>query len=391
MPEIFALTILFLIYSIGQVVAKKTKAILSAPLVISIILLVAFWLGLPKDIMTTAKIDGIGSILVGLVITSLGTTIDMAELRRQWKTVVIGTLAVIAGTFGIILIGGLIVNQKLAIAGAPIFSGGGAATIIMISTLAEKGLESLSVFCIMMLTTQGFIGIPVSSFLLRQEAKQFLKHPENLVAFSANHDTLKDNAGHTKKRKPLEIPGANSPEWTMVKLGLVATVSHYLSLLTGGAVHSYVFCLLLGILLAQLGFLEPGSLERTQSVPLLIFATTIFMYAGLSDATPKTLLDLLLPLLVCLVLGTIFVIITAFILSLVLKISFPMAAAIGMSCTYGFPVTMFIANEVSEAMGRTPEEKTALRNYMLPKMLTAGFVTVSIASVIVAGIVSGLL
>ena len=37
-------------------------------------------------------------------------------------------------------------------------------------------------------------------------------------------------------------------------------------------------------------------------------------------------------------------------------------------------------------MGRTEAEKAAILNYLLPKMLTAGFITVTIASVILAGV-----
>ena len=52
---------------------------------------------------------------------------------------------------------------------------------------------------------------------------------------------------------------------------------------------------------------------------------------------------------------------------------------------------MLIPREVSEAFGRTEEEKAAILNYLLPKMLTAGFVTVTIASVLLAGVAVQLL
>ena len=45
----------------------------------------------------------------------------------------------------------------------------------------------------------------------------------------------------------------------------------------------------------------------------------------------------------------------------------------------------------SEALGRTEQEKTAILNYLLPKMRTAGFVTVTIASVLLAGVAVRLL
>lgn len=42
--------------------------------------------------------------------------------------------------------------------------------------------------------------------------------------------------------------------------------------------------------------------------------------------------------------------------------------------------------EVAQAIGETEEEKTAIENYLLPKMLTAGLVTVTIVSVLIAGV-----
>ena len=52
---------------------------------------------------------------------------------------------------------------------------------------------------------------------------------------------------------------------------------------------------------------------------------------------------------------------------------------------------MLIPQEVSEAIGRNDREKAAILNYLLPKMLTAGFVTVTIASVLIAGFVVNML
>ena len=65
--------------------------------------------------------------------------------------------------------------------------------------------------------------------------------------------------------------------------------------------------------------------------------------------------------------------------------------SLGISCTFGFPTTMLIPQEVSEAIGRDEREKAAILNYLLPKMLTAGFVTVTIASVLIAGFVVNML
>jgi hypothetical protein len=62
-----------------------------------------------------------------------------------------------------------------------------------------------------------------------------------------------------------------------------------------------------------------------------------------------------------------------------------MAVALGMTCTFGFPTTMILSQEIAASTGKTAEEKLALENYFLPKMITAGLVTVTLVSVFFAG------
>ena len=389
MAPILSLTVLLVVFAFAELVAKKTKAVLSTTLVMSTVMLILFWLGLPGDILQTSATMDIGMVLVGIVITSLGTSIDFKELKRQWKTVLMGLTAVVVAVAGILVLGGLVMAPNLAYAGAPIFAGANAATLIMITALKEKGLEIYGSFCVLVLVSQSFIGIPIASFFLKKEAKRFLALPGAVSEYLSGEEEA--SADGKKRRKPLEIPWLNSPSAMLAKLGLVSTVSFYLSQLTNGKVHYFVFVLILGIIFAETGFLETNILEKTGSSTLLIFLTTVVMFGSLADTTPKMLLDMIVPLIIVLAIGVLAVILVSFLLSRVLKIGFGLAVAIGLSCTFGFPATMFMSNEVSEAVGRTPEEKKALKNYLLPKMLTAGFVTVTIASVFCAGIVAGLL
>ena len=84
-------------------------------------------------------------------------------------------------------------------------------------------------------------------------------------------------------------------------------------------------------------------------------------------------------------------VVVGFVCGKLLRLPFGLAVSLGISCTFGFPTTMLIPQEVAEAVGTTQEEKNAILNYLLPKMLTAGFVTVTIASVILAGVAVRLL
>ena len=60
MVPIYAFAFLVVIFAIGDIVADKTKALLSTVLVVIVLLLVSFWIGLPGT-----AIGDSGSLLLG--------------------------------------------------------------------------------------------------------------------------------------------------------------------------------------------------------------------------------------------------------------------------------------------------------------------------------------
>lgn len=384
MTAVQAFCVLLAIFSLGEIVAEKTRAILSATLVIAVVLLIAFWCGLPADIFNTAAVTSIGNILVGILITSMGTMIDFPELKRQWKTVVISLVSVICAVALIVVLCPILIGHDMAIAGAPIFAGANTAALLMTSALTEKGLADLSSFVILVLVAQNFIGIPVASILLRKDAQNFLKDKANLALYAK----VDEAAATQTRRKPLQLPAfLNKPSVKLLKLGLVAALSQFCAGLTNGAVHFFVFALLFGILFSELGFLEKNILPQTESNGLIVFTTTVVIFTNLANTTPQQLVSMLVPLLVLLLVGVIGACVAGVILGKALHVAPGLAISLGLTCTFGFPTTMFIPKEVSVAMSSNEEERVAIENYMLPKMVTAGFVTVTISSVLIAGVV----
>jgi MFS family permease len=393
-----ALTVMLLVFAFGEIVAEKTKAVLSATLVIAFTLLAGFWFKLPSgsfvfphELFSISSIGPTAGVLIGILITSLGTLMDAEELKRQWKTVLVGSVSVVAATGAILIVGPFIFGRNLSFAGAPIFAGANVATLIMLDAVKEKIAEpeivqSLSSFILLVLVFQNFVGIPVSSFLLRKEAQRFVKDPENMALYLKNES--QGQAGAASKRKLLQLPDSfNRPIVTLAKLAVVACVAQYLAGLTQGQVHFFVVCLLMGIFFTELGFLEKQALSKSGSGTLIVFATTMVIFANLTQTTPELLISLIFPLVACLAIGTVATIVLGAIIGKALGMSPLLAIPIGLTCTFGFPTTLFISQEVSAAIGSTPEEKKALENYILPKLITGGFVTVTIASVLVAGFV----
>ena len=83
--------------------------------------------------------------------------------------------------------------------------------------------------------------------------------------------------------------------------------------------------------------------------------------------------------------------IAAFIISKIFKMSFPLALANGLTALYGFPPDAIITESTCKALGKTEEEFQYLMSKMFPSMIVGGFTTVTITSVVIAGMFVNLL
>ena len=380
MSGVISLTILLVIYAVSELISRKTNGIIDTVLTISILALVGFWTGiLPKNLFTNSGVEAFGMAVVGLMLTSLGTTINLAELKRQWKVVLIAILGAIGSCILIVLVALLVNRKNFGIVGAPIFAGGNAATLVLLNALRAKNMQLLSTYALAVLTFQNLIGIPVATYALRKEARRYLGSGEVELAEKAQIQK-------TPKRRPLQLPEIfDTPIINLAKLGLVASLSYGVSLLIHGTINYLVLCFIFGIIFYQLGFLSDSIMDKTSSSGMITFLVTIVILGSLANTTPRTVMAVLVPLLVCLVVGTVGVLVTAIVSAKFFNVSREMAVALGMTCTFGFPTTMILSQEVASSTGQNIEEQTALENYLLPKMLTAGLVTVTLVSVFFAG------
>lgn len=383
MTAIYALTICLVLYAIGDFVSVKTKGLLSMVFVLCVVMLIGFWCGLPTDLVSTAGLSSLGSVLLTIMVAGVGTTMDIPELIRQWKTVIASFVGCAVGVVIIIFIGGLIIGRDAALAGAPIFAGASVSLAVVNASLEELNLtESLGPIVIMIFALQKFIGVPLCSFCLNREATAFLADPKQVEHYANNK--MKD-ASSTKKRPLAFLCKNTKPVYNMMKLGLVASLSTAVSNLTGGAINSAILALIFAVIFTELGFLPQNIFGKIDCYFMILFAVLMSVFSSLSTVTPQSLLASIFPVAMVLILGSIGTIITGFISAKFLKQSPYLNIALAITCTFGFPTTALISEEIASSMGRTDLEKQSLRNYLLPKMTVAGFVTVTIGSVILAG------
>ncbi|MBU5311264.1 hypothetical protein KQI38_04440 [Tissierella carlieri] len=393
MDGLLAITIVLLVYALGDFVSYKTKSIVSMMFVASVVFMVSFWFGLPKTIFEDAQLLGFGSLMIAFLITHMGTLMSFKDLKKQWKTVLISISAVIGIGVFLFFVGTPIIGKEYAVASAPPISGGVVAAIIMGDAAKAKGLEAIAVFATLLVVVQGFFGYPVASFLLNKEAKKLIKvfRENSSEVASTLDDTISDMVMTKNKLIPSLPKDLQTSFVLLAKLALVALLGFKLSDFTNGLIHKYVMCLLVGIAGRELGFLEENIMTKANAFGLALLGLMAIVVGNLSKATPEMLLSILFPMVISLLLGLVGIAIASILVGKILGYSIEMSIAIGTSALFGFPGTYILSNEVANANGKTDEERQFLLNEILPKMLVAGFMTVTIASVVLAGFMAKLM
>lgn len=377
---------------LGEWLSKLTKGWIPSVFISAVILLLCFWTFLPKTVVADAKILQLGStVAIFLLIAHMGTLFSLKRLLEQWKTVII----CLAGLLGMCSLAWfvcpLLMDKTLVITGLPPLAGGIVATTMMQKAAQDAGLPVAAVFAISMYCIQGFAGYPLTAICLKREAQKLLKearegHPEGGAVVDSRRVMAEAMAlPENEKRGILAVPESwNTPFFVLLKLALVGWLALVIGILTG--VSGAIWALVLGVIFCRLGFLEPDVLSKTGSKDLLFFVLIMFVYSGLADCTPALLFDLIGPMLILLVIGLCGMGIMAFIVGKILKISPWLGYANCLTALYGFPFDAIMTEKICHDEGANKEEVDYLMSRLFPSMIVGGFVTVTITSVVLAGI-----
>ena len=387
MNAILAAAVIFVVFAAGDMISAKTKAIVSMLLVASVVFLVGFWTGVfPTTMFADSTLLSMAGLLVTMLLVHLGTTIKLRDFGAQWRTVIISAVACIAISAAVYFIGQLIIDRGFALVGAPILSGGVVATLQMQEMAQKADLPQLAVFATLVMCAQGFVGYPVASLCLKSEAKRIKAQLDAGELSVASQDAEKAAAASRKKLIPALPAKYKTPNVVLAKVVLVALLSVFVSSLFHDAVNKLVWCLIFGVLCKELGFLDEDALGKANATGIVMPIITLSIFTNLASATPEMVVSMVVPLLVVIAIGTVAFAVVSILIGKIFHYSWQMSVAIGSSCLFGFPGTVIISNEVSESTGTTPEEKAYINAQIMPKMLVAGMVTVSITSVLVAGV-----
>lgn len=374
-----AFTALLLVFAISEILAKVTKGWVPSVLVIMILMLVGFSTGLfPKTIIDDAGVsDALFKVACGLLVTHLGTLISRKEMAAQWKTVIISLMGVASIAVICLTLGTALFGFDNAIAAAPPLAGGAIATAMMSSAATEAGKTSAALVAIVCLSLQGLVGYPLTSFCLKKETKRLTKLYRNgeFKASTAASEDKKDE----KKR-------ATSTTIILLKLALITLAAYWIDYATKGYIPMYVICLLLGFAAHELKLVETDALHEASSYGFTMTALMMGLFKTLASSGTDGIASVVGISAALVVFATVAMGLMALLASKIFKQSFFMCYAIVLNAFSGFPINMLITTEAININTEEGDERDNITAEIMPKMLVAGFVCVTIVSVLLAGI-----
>jgi hypothetical protein len=416
MNPVLAFVIVMLVWTVSDFVAKKTKSLLSSLLVASIIFFIGFLTNVfPEDLLASSSLLALAGVVVGFIIVHLGTMISLDDFKKQWRTLLVG-IATVIGIGIALLIAGLVFGGGVrpgaydgvaaarpldfVIAGTGALSGGTISVLIVQEAALSVGLTSLAVFPVLITALQGLIGFPLTSIILRREAARLKAEYRagNLTPVDVAEDENDTPADTTPKAATAEdtttkesrLPAAlRTTPGTLFLVGVVVLIATLINNVTDGILNTFVVALVFGIALRTFGIFKPSVLSGIDAFGLMMLSIMILVFGPLATVKPSDVASLALPLLLAFVFGVIGIVLFASIVGKLVGYTVSMSIAIGLTALFGFPGTMILSQEAAKGAGETPEEVAAIEGDILPKMIVAGFATVTITSVIVTSIIAG--
>ena len=395
MNPVLAFVVVMAVWTVSDLVSKRTRSLLSSLFVASVIFLVGFLTDVfPEDLLASSALLGLGGVVVGFIIVHLGTLISVDDFRRQWRTLVVGVLTVVG--IGLALLAaaaifgdraprgyeGVASALDFVIAGTGALSGGTISVLIVQEAALGYGLTSVAIFPVLIAALQGLVGFPLTSIILRREAQR-LKGEYRAGRLAAPRAPAADAPPDTR------LPAAlRTTAGMLLVIGVVVLVSIAVNDLTDGVLNTFVVALLLGITLRATRVLPPSALAGTDALGLMMISILILVFAPLAGVSPADVSALAFPLLLAFGFGLVGIALVAGVTGKLLGYSVPMSVGIGLTSLYGFPGTLVLSQEAARGAGEDPQEVAAIEGDILPKMIVAGFSTVTITSVVVTSIIA---
>ncbi|OFS63234.1 hypothetical protein [Nosocomiicoccus sp. HMSC09A07] len=379
---IVATVLILLILTIGELISIVTHARVPMLMTAMILYLLLIWSGLfPENMTEQTLIPSLGMVLIPALIVHMGTLMSYDILKKQWRAVVIALFGLVGAVVLVLTIGTLAFDFSVAASGIGPISGGVIALLITTERLQELGLTSLIVVPVMIAAFQTPVGMPITTYFMRKYSRYFLKHKTD----AEKQQDLENKERYEHAR--FNILKNNLVLLTIIfGFGAVATV-----LAKYTPIHYTLYSLLFGIILVNLRILPKAALEKANSFSFLMAALMIVIINTMGGITPKDVVNHFPAVVVILAVGVIGLLFGGFIGSKLVGWHHTKGIPVALTALLGFPADYILCEEVSRSEASNDRDEEALFDELVSPMLIGGFVTVTIASAVIASFVMGLI
>lgn len=380
--------IVLIVFALGDIVGKITKGKLSGMMVVMLLFLVGFLTKLiPADIIDQGGLTALSKLAIAMVLFNMGTTLNVKQLIKEWRTVLMAALCMLASCLVMLLVSPII-GFDTVLVGMPVINGAAMATSLMASAAAEKGLATAAALCAVIYSVQKFVGAPIASAMGIRYGKKLLKaYRENPAQFKKQETGNGTSAKVSFADKHKEWYSAN------VMMALVAAgswVAHILGDLT--PINYSIWALLLGVVCAASGLVPTKPLQKSNSYGLMMVAVFGSIIPSLAKVSLSDLGTMAFQTIVLFAAALIGVALVGWVLpTWKLVGDKDLAVGIGVEQFLGFPSNVVICREVGDAVGETPEEKAFIEDTLNVPYVVGGITVITVLSTMLAGFVINML
>lgn len=379
----FAILISFMYF--GDVISKKTKAYIPAILVFVLLILAGAWSNIiPKTIIEIPGFTAYwASYIIAMYLVDMGTSISLKQLKEQWKTVLISLAAIIVPGVLIMTIGSMLFGLDIAKVAAPTVTGGFIAVITLSNAAIAIGKDFLGAFVVLIFVVHSFPAYILFPNFVKKEGRRILTKSMD------NKDFKKTSASSEGEKNGLiaKIPDTyKTGNFYLFNVVIFAVLANFLAGLTNNLIPANIIGLLFGIFGFHFGLIEKNPIRKSNSSGYLMFGSMISIFTILAQSDPAEILASLPILLGLIILGVLGLLLGSILVGKILGFTKEMSGAIGLNSLLGFPLNFMMTTEAINAIASTEEEKDYLTNNLLPSMLIAGFVSITVGSTIFASI-----
>ncbi len=388
----FYFMIVVLVFALGDLVGGVTKGKLSSMMVVMALFLIGFLTGIfPADIIDQAGLTQLASLAISMILFNMGTTINVQQLIREWKTVLMSAICMLTSCLCMLLAIPILGKQTVLI-GMPVINGAAMATSLMTTAAAEKGLTTAAALCAVIYSVQKFVGAPIASAMGIKYAKKiivdFREDPKGKMEELKAKQTSVDHKKTPFFEKHSSFYTAN------VNIAIVA-IGSWIARCLGSVtpVNYAVWALLLGSISGIGGLIPNKPLQRSNSYGLLMIAVFGSIIPSLAKVSISDLASMAFQTIVLFALAVLGIVIISYVLPIGKKLvgDKDLAMGIGVEQFLGFPSNVVICREVAEAVGETEDEKTYIEDTLNVPYVVGGITIITVLSVLFASFVISLL